>query len=179
MDGLGQAFKNCAANCNAAGMDVETTSAAIAMMANQGLKGSEAGTALNAVMERHDLPHGGRRHQDRRRDRRGHGRPGQLPRLRRHILADVEAATDGMGDAEKAAALQSTFTADSIEGLNLHAQRRVGRAVVLPRRPVRVRRGSRGRREAMTDNLQGRFGRHGLGVRGAGAEDLRRRAGAP
>lgn len=38
VDGLGQAFKNCAANCNAAGMDVETTSAAIAMMANQGLR---------------------------------------------------------------------------------------------------------------------------------------------
>ena len=31
----------------------------------------------------------------------------------------MEAATDGMGDAEKAAALQSTFTADSIKGLNL------------------------------------------------------------
>ena len=50
VEGLGMAFKNCAANANAAGMDVETTSAAISMMANQGLKGSEAGTALNAVL---------------------------------------------------------------------------------------------------------------------------------
>ena len=28
------------------------------------------------------------------------------------ILKDVEAATNGMGDAEKATALQATFTAD-------------------------------------------------------------------
>ena len=118
VDGLGQAFKNCAANCNAAGMDVETTTAAIAMMANQGLKGSEAGTALNAVM----------------RDMTAKMKDGAISigeqsvavtdaqgnyRDFADILADVEAATNGMGEAEKAAALQSTFTADSIKGLNL------------------------------------------------------------
>lgn len=118
VDGLGQAFKNCAANCNAAGMDVETTTAAIAMMANQGLKGSEAGTALNAVM----------------RDMTAKMKDGAISigeqsvavtdaqgnyRDFTDILADVEAATNGMGEAEKAAALQSTFTADSIKGLNL------------------------------------------------------------
>ena len=118
VDGLGQAFKNCAANCNAAGMNVETTTAAIAMMANQGLKGSEAGTALNAVM----------------RDMTAKMKDGAISigeqsvavtdaqgnyRDFADILADVEAATNGMGEAEKAAALQSTFTADSIKGLNL------------------------------------------------------------
>lgn len=118
VDGLGQAFKNCAANCNAAGMDVETTSAAIAMMANQGLKGSEAGTALNAVMrdmtsrmEDGAIAIGGQSVAVM--DAQGNYRDFA------DILADVEAATDGMGDAEKAAALQSTFTADSIKGLNL------------------------------------------------------------
>ena len=35
------------------------------------------------------------------------------------ILAEVEAATNGMGDAERAVALSSTFTADSTKGLNL------------------------------------------------------------
>ena len=35
------------------------------------------------------------------------------------ILKEVESATDGMGTAQKASALQSTFTADSIKGLNL------------------------------------------------------------
>lgn len=118
VEGLGMAFKNCAANCNAAGMDVETTSAAIAMMANQGLKGQEAGTALNAVM----------------RDMTARMTDGAIAigdasvkvmdaegnyRDFVDILADVEAATNGMGEAEKAAALQSTFTADSIKGLNL------------------------------------------------------------
>lgn len=118
VDGLGQAFKNCAANCNAAGMDVETTSAAIAMMANQGLKGSEAGTALNAVMRdmTQRMEDGSIKIGDATvavMDAQGNYRDFA------DILADVEAATDGMGDAEKAAALQSTFTADSIKGLNL------------------------------------------------------------
>ncbi|MDO5385597.1 MAG: phage tail tape measure protein, partial [Rikenellaceae bacterium] len=118
VEGLGMAFKNCAANANAAGMDVETTSAAISMMANQGLKGSEAGTALNAVL----------------RDMTAKMEDGAIAigeqsvavmdaqgnyRDFTEILADVQAATDGMGEAEKAAALQSTFTADSIKGLNL------------------------------------------------------------
>ncbi len=118
VEGLGMAFKNCAANANAAGMDVETTSAAIAMMANQGLKGSEAGTALNAVL----------------RDMTAKMEDGAIAigdqsiavmdaegnyRDFTDILRDVQAATDGMGEAEKAAALQSTFTADSIKGLNL------------------------------------------------------------
>ena len=47
---LGEAVKNCAANMNASGQSVETTTSALAMLANQGLKGSEAGTALTAIM---------------------------------------------------------------------------------------------------------------------------------
>lgn len=47
---LAGAFKNCAANMNAAGQDVETVTSLLAMMANQGLKGEKAGTALSAVM---------------------------------------------------------------------------------------------------------------------------------
>ena len=35
------------------------------------------------------------------------------------IIADVTKATDGMGDAEKTAALQSTFTADSIKAMGI------------------------------------------------------------
>lgn len=50
VEGLAGAFKNCAANMNAAGQDIETTTSLIAMMANQGLKGEKAGTALSAVM---------------------------------------------------------------------------------------------------------------------------------
>lgn len=116
--GLGEAFKNSAANMNAAGQDIETTVSLLAMMANQGLKGSEAGTALTAVM----------------RDMTAKMKDGSITigktsvtvmdangnyRDMTDILADVERATEGMGDAEKAAALKSTFTSDSIKGLNL------------------------------------------------------------
>ncbi len=47
---LGEAFRNSAANLNAAGQDVETTTSLLEAMANQGYKGSEAGTALTAIM---------------------------------------------------------------------------------------------------------------------------------
>lgn len=47
---LGEAYKNCAANLNASGQDIETTTSLLEAMANQGLKGSEAGTALTAMM---------------------------------------------------------------------------------------------------------------------------------
>ncbi len=117
-EGLGEAFKNCAANLNAAGQDFETTTSLLSMMANQGLKGSEAGTALTAVM----------------RDMTSKMKDGAIAignttvqvmdangnyRDLTDILADVEKATQGMGDAQKATALQSTFTSDSIKGLNL------------------------------------------------------------
>lgn len=47
---LGEAYRNCAANLNAAGQDVETVTSLLEAMANQGYKGSEAGTALAAIM---------------------------------------------------------------------------------------------------------------------------------
>ena len=115
---LGEAYKNSAANLNAAGQDVQTVTALLAAMANQGLKGSEAGTALSAMM----------------RDLTAKMKDGKVMigetavavqdsegnyRDLTDILRDVEKATDGMGDAQKASALSSTFTADSIKGLNL------------------------------------------------------------
>lgn len=115
---LGDAFKNCAANCHAAGMDVQTTTAFISELSNQGLKGSEAGTALSAVM----------------RDLTAKMQDGSIAigdtkvavqdasgnyRDMVDIIADIEQATNGMGDAQKASALQSTFTSDSIKGLNM------------------------------------------------------------
>lgn len=154
VDGLGQAFKNCAANCNAAGMDVETTSAAIAMMANQGLKGSEAGTALSAVMRdmTSRMEDGAIKIGDATvavMDAQGNYRDFA------DILADVEAATDGMGDAEKAAALQSTFTADSIKGLNLMLNAGSGELSSF-RDDLYGCAGAAGdAAKAMTDNLQG------------------------
>lgn len=115
---LGESYKNCAANMAAAGQDVETTTSLLAMMANQGLKGSEAGTALAAVMRdlTAKMTDGAIKIGDTSvavQDANGNYRD------LTDILQNVESATNGMGDAEKAAALSSTFTADSIKGLNL------------------------------------------------------------
>lgn len=115
---LGEAYKNCGANMNAAGQDIETTTSMLESLANNGLRGSEAGTALAAVM----------------RDMTSKMKDGKIAvgdtsvavmdssgnfRDMTDILKDVENATDGMGDAQKQAALISTFTSDSIKGLNM------------------------------------------------------------
>lgn len=117
-EALGEAYKNCAANLNAAGQDVETVTSLLEGMANQGYKGSEAGTAMAAIMR--DITNG---------MKDGAIKIGETSvavmdaqgnfRDLTDILTEVEAATNGMGDAERALALSSTFTADSTKGLNL------------------------------------------------------------
>ena len=117
-EALGEAYKNCAANLNAAGQDVETVTSLLEGMANQGYKGSEAGTAMAAIMR--DITNG---------MKDGAIKIGEASvavmdaqgnfRDLTDILTEVEAATNGMGDAERAVALSSTFTADSTKGLNL------------------------------------------------------------
>lgn len=115
---LGEAYKNCAANLNAAGQDVETVTSLLSSMANQGLKSSEAGTALNAIMRdiTSSMTDGAIAIGDASvqvQDSEGNYRD------LTDILKDVESATSSMGDAERAAALSATFTSDSTKGLNL------------------------------------------------------------
>lgn len=115
---LGDAFGNCAANMHAAGQDMETTTAILEGFANQGIKGSEAGTKLAAIM----------------RDITAKMKDGKIQigdtsiavtdargnfRDLTDILLEVEESTSGMGDAQKAAALASTFTSRSVGGLNM------------------------------------------------------------
>ncbi len=151
---LGQAYKNCAANLNAAGQDVETVTSLLASMANQGLKGSEAGTALTAIM----------------RDITSAMEDGSIAigdttvavadsqgnfRDLTDILADVEAATAGMGDAERAAALSATFTADSTKGLNLILNAGVGEAAAFEESLRGCDGAAAGMAETMNANLEG------------------------
>ncbi|MBD5395022.1 MAG: phage tail tape measure protein [Lachnospiraceae bacterium] len=49
---LGEAYKHCAATASSMGVSVEETTAVLATMANAGVKGGEAGTALSAIMTR-------------------------------------------------------------------------------------------------------------------------------
>ena len=115
---LGEAYKNCAANLNAAGQDVETVTSLLEAMANQGYKGSEAGTALAAIMR--DITNA----MDDGKIAIGDTSISVMDangdfRDLTDILTEVEAATNGMGDAQRAAAMSATFTADSTKGLNL------------------------------------------------------------
>lgn len=115
---LGEAYGNSAANLNAAGQEVETVTALLAAMANQGEKGSSAGTQLAAIMR--DITN---KMED------GHIAIGKTNvqvmdaegnfRSLTDILRDVTRATDGLGDAERASALSQTFTARSLAGVNL------------------------------------------------------------
>ena len=116
--GLGLAFKNCAVNANSFGLDIEQTTAVLGKLADQGLKGSEAGTALNAVF----------------RDMSSKMKNGAIEignttvkitdangnfKSMAEIVGEVQKATDGLSDSEKMVALQSTFTADSIKAMSI------------------------------------------------------------
>lgn len=115
---LGDAFGNSAAQMHTAGQSMETTTAILEAFANQGLKGSEAGTALSAMMRdiTQKMEDGKIQIGDTNvavMDQNGNFR--NLV----DILADVEDATDGMGSAEKSAALMTTFTARSVKGVSM------------------------------------------------------------
>ena len=152
--GLGEAFKNCAANAHAFGLDIEQTTALIGKLSDQGLKGSEAGTALTAVMR--DIT---------QKMKNGSIQIGKTSvsvqdsngnfRDMTDILSDVEKATNGMGDAQKNAALMNTFTSDSIKALNILLNTGSGNVKEFEE----ALRGSKGSAEemanTMNDNLEG------------------------
>ena len=115
---LGEAFKNCAVNAHNAGMTLEETTAILSKFADAGLKGSEGGTALNAIirdmtqkMKNGAIQIGNTKVQVQ--DANGNFRE------MTDIIRDVDKATEGMGDAQKTAALMTTFTADSIKGMGI------------------------------------------------------------
>ena len=113
---LADAYGNCASAMHAAGQDIETTTAMLMALANQGIKGSEAGTQMAAVM----------------RDITSNMDKGQIMigktavkvtdaagnfRDLNDIISDVAKATDGLGTAEASAALMETFTARSVKAV--------------------------------------------------------------
>ncbi|MDT4370064.1 phage tail tape measure protein [Blautia faecis] len=145
---LGEAYRNSAANLNAAGQDVETVTSMLEAMANQGYKGSEAGTALTAVMRdiTNNMEDGSIKIGETSvavSDAQGNFRD------LTDILLDVEKATNGMGEADRAAALGATFTADSTKGLNLMLNEGVENIA----RYEEALRGSTGAAEDMADTM--------------------------
>lgn len=145
---LGEAYRNSAANLNAAGQDAETVTSMLEAMANQGYKGSEAGTALTAVMRdiTNNMEDGAIKIGETSvavSDAQGNFRD------LTDILLDVEKATNGMGEADRAAALGATFTADSTKGLNLMLNEGVENIA----RYEEALRGSTGAAEDMADTM--------------------------
>ncbi|QTJ50470.1 phage tail tape measure protein [Dolosigranulum pigrum] len=114
---LGEALKKSGSAAAAAGQSLEDTSAILGVLANNGIKGSEAGTALNAMF----------------RDLQAAAVDGKVAigdtsvavydangnmRSMVDIIADVEKATEGMTQEQKHNALASIFQQRSLKGMN-------------------------------------------------------------
>lgn len=164
---LGEAYKNCAANMNASGQDIETTTAMLEALANQGSKSSEAGTKVAAIM----------------RDITAKMDEGKIAigdttvavmdangnfRDMTDIIKDVDTATQGMGDAEKAAALASTFTSDSISGLNMILNEGVDKIAGYEEELRNSSGAAADMADTMQNNLQGKITAAGSALEGLG-----------
>ncbi|GIO18163.1 hypothetical protein J18TS1_12630 [Oceanobacillus oncorhynchi subsp. incaldanensis] len=118
VDQLGEAFTRAAPAAAAAGIDLETTTAILSAFADQGLKGSAAGTAFDAVL----------------RDLTASAEDGSIAigdtsvavydaegnmRDLKDIMSDVEDATSGMSDEQKNSALSSIWQQQGIRGVNM------------------------------------------------------------
>ena len=118
---LGEALKYCGASANAMGYDLADTTALLGTFADQGLKGSSAGTTLNAMF----------------RDMKAKAKDGAIAigdtnvaivdangnyRDMTDILADVEKATEGMTQAERDMALSSVWGTEALKGVNMAFQ---------------------------------------------------------
>lgn len=164
---LGEAYKNCAANLNASGQDIETTTALLEGMANQGKKGSEAGTQLAAIMR--DLT----AKMDEGAIQIGETSVAVMDaqgnfRDLTDIITDVDAATEGMGDAQKAAALASTFTSDSITGLNLILNEGIDKVAGYEEELRNSSGAASDMADTMQNNLQGKITAAGSALEGLG-----------
>lgn len=113
---LGDAFGNCASTMNTAGQSMRTTTAVLEAMANQGLKGSEAGTALAAIMSQITQKMDDGAIQIGETTVAVQDEAGNFRDLV-DIIRDVDAATQGMGSAQKSAALGAVFNGSSLKGL--------------------------------------------------------------
>lgn len=117
MDEIGQALEYVGSSASNAGMDIEQTSAYIGILGDNGIKGSKAGTALNAML----------------RDMKNKVKDGNLEfgdfnvamydsngemRDMTDIMVDVEKGLEGMSDEQKDAAINAVFGTQSQQALN-------------------------------------------------------------
>ncbi|MFW6312266.1 MAG: phage tail tape measure protein [Spirochaetota bacterium] len=125
MTQLFESMQKGAPSFTAAGQSLETFSALAGIMANSGVKGAEAGTQLRNVMLRLADPTAESAETLRRlgvvtQDEQGNFRDVV------DILADFERGLEGMGTAQRSAALATVFGARSVTGINLLLQEGTG-----------------------------------------------------
>ena len=115
---LGEALKYAGAAANAAEMDLSQTNAVLGILANQGIKGSMAGTTVVSML----------------RDLKKNSKDGAIAvgeasvalydqagnmRDLGSVMADVEKATQGMTTQQKDAALSAVFGTEAMKGANI------------------------------------------------------------
>src|SRR5690625_2895687 len=149
VDQLGNALQYVGANAHAAGMDIEQTSAFIGVLADNGIKGSKAGTTLNAMLR--DLKDGAEDGKVAVGDQTValYDSEGQM-RDMTEVVDDLIGATDGMTDSQRDQALASIFGEQALKGFNIFANEGVGVIGKLEEE----RRGSEGAAKSMADIMQ-------------------------
>ncbi|MCY8902965.1 phage tail tape measure protein [Bacillus spizizenii] len=153
VDQLGEAMKYVSAAAKASGMDLEQTVAILGKFADQGIKGSMAGTTLASML----------------RDVKKSAKDGKIAvgdtsiavydangkmRDMTSILADVEKATAGMSDEQRDAALSSVFQQEALKGVNILLQTGTGKVKDFEKEL----RNSDGTAAAMKDTMEGGLG---------------------
>ena len=113
---LGEALTRAGPAAAAAGETLESTSAILGILANNGIKGSKAGTTLNAMFR--DLSASAEDGAVAIGDTAVavYDANGQM-RPMVDIISDIETATAGMSDEQRDAALSSIFQQQSLQGL--------------------------------------------------------------
>ena len=165
--GLGEALKYTGASANAAGLDIEQTSAFIGMLANNGIKGSSAGTTMNAVLR--DLGKSAKNGKIQLGDMSVavYDANGNMRDLS-DIMADVEKATKGMNDEARNDALRANFGDEALRGVNIALASGADELKRLEGIMYSAKGTAEKMAAVMSDNLKGRLTELGSALEGIG-----------
>ncbi len=153
---LGEAMKYASSTANAAGMDIQKTSAVLGMFANAGIKGGMAGTTFNAMLR--DLK---KANAEGKLAIEGttialYNQDGSMRDLGA-IMADVEAATDGMTTAQRDVAMSAIFGEQSIRGANIMLEQGSEKYKELEEAMYGSKGAAEDMADTMEDNIAGAF----------------------
>lgn len=165
---LGDAYGNCAAILHTGGQDIETVTSLLEGMANQGLKGSEAGTALGSIMTQitQKMKDGAIQIGDT--SVQVADSTGKFRDLT-DIITDIDGALGGMESADRSAALSATFNKTALSGLNLVLNEGIGKISGYEEALRSSDGAAKNMADTMQDNLKGKLtelssATEGLGV---------------